>query len=151
MPFDGSDFSRFPQPSPPGPSPLAVALAKVQMWLAWAWEALRSFAPAGRHVPERQLHASAAGLLRTARTLIEAEENWTVGTYRTTDGRYCAIGALRTAARGVYERNVRQVAHHHLLAVAQERGFRSVEQLNDKSTHAEVLGIFDAACCRLGA
>ena len=151
MPFDGSDFSRFPQPSPPGPSFLAAALAKVQVWLAWVWKALRSFVPVGRHVPERQLYDSAVCWLRTARALIEAEENWTVGTYRTTDGRYCAISALRTAARGMHHRNVRQVAHRYLLAVARERGFCSVEQLNDRSTHAEVLGVFDAACLRLGA
>ena len=151
MPFDGSDFPRFPQPSPPGPSPLAAAFAKVQMWLAWAWKGLRSLMPTGRNVPEHQLHDSAICLLRTARALIEDEENWTIGTYRTTDGRHCAVGALRAAARGVYERNVRQAAHCHLLAVAQEHGFRSVEQLNDKSTHAEVLRIFDTACQRLGA
>ena len=88
MPFDGSDFSRIPQPPPPGPSRLTAALARVRMWLAWAWKALRSLAPGGRDVPDHQLHGSAACLLRTARTLIEAEENWTVGTYRTGDGRH---------------------------------------------------------------
>jgi hypothetical protein len=126
-----------------------MALARVRMWLTWVWKALRSLIPINRDVPERRPYGSAACLLRTARALIEAEENWAIGAYRTVDGRHCAVGALRTAARGVYERNVRQVAHRHLLAVAQERGFRSVEQLNDKSTHAEVLWLFDAACHRL--
>ena len=154
MPFDGSDFSRSPQPLPPGPSSLAAAFAKLRLWLALAWKSLRSLAPSRREIPERELHASAAHLLRVARALIETEENWAVGSYRTTDGRHCAVGALRTAGRGQqnkYGRSVRQIAYRHLLAVAQERGFRSVEQLNDKSTHAEVLAIFDDACCRLGA
>ena len=91
---------------------------------------------------------AAVGLLREARALIEDERDWVSGAYRTPDGRHCAVGALRAAARGPwsqYERETRRNAHGLLLAVARGRGFDRVERMNDKSTHAQVLAAFDAA------
>lgn len=148
MPFDGCEFSRSPEPLPPGPSPSIVAPSGPRTWLARAWTGLRAFSPAGPERPERQPLDSAACLLRAARALIEAEGNWVVRTYCTRDGKHCAVGALRTAARSSpseYGRKVRQEAHGLLRAVAKGRGFDTVERMNDESTHAEVLTAFDRA------
>lgn len=111
--------------------------------------------PAGRTRPEpfepdsEASGASAALLLRAARALIEDERTWTTGIYHTLGGKHCAVGALRAAARGIFEgrygRAVRQEADGILLGVAARRGFESVETMNDRSTHAQVLAALDAA------
>lgn len=146
MPFDGNEFSRSPDPLPPG-APAVVAPHEPRPWPARAWTGLRARLLPGPARVARRL-PGAASLLREARALIEAEEDWTRGSYRTPAGRRCAMGALRAAARGWWSEHglsARQEAHRRLLAVARGRGFDSVERMNDASTHAEVLAAFDAA------
>lgn len=145
MPFDGSDFPQF-QPS----MPIPLAPARLSFWARLTW-----FLRAPQYGLEVQLPApaeidrcsglQAACLLRAARNAIAAEENWAQRAYRTADGRRCAIGALRAAAKGRYGQGAGAEAHRYLLAVAQWRGFDSVEAMNDHSSHAEVLTAFDAA------
>ncbi len=145
MPFDGGDFSQFQfsEPLPLVPVPLGLG-AK----LAWLWHLF----PGGRGVQsllpdqaDQTTEIRAAHLLRAARALIEFEETWTRGAYHTADGKRCAVGALRAAAQGRYGRGAGAEAHAFLLAVARWRGCDSVEKMNDKSTHAQVLAAFDAA------
>jgi hypothetical protein len=95
--------------------------------------------------PPELLEPSTAHLLRRARLMIEAEEKWVQGYYSTSDGRRCAMGALRAAARHSDPRRVRARAHHLLREVARERGFQSVEGMNDRCTHHQVLTAFDMA------
>ena len=144
MPFDGGDLSQFQFSGPSASEPLGLR-AK----LAWLWRSpldgrgVRSLLPGqGGQFGERQ----AVCLLRAARSLIETEETWTRGAYCTRDGRHCAVGALRAAAvQGQYGRKTRQEAHGLLLGLARQRGFSSVEGMNDSSTYGQVLAIFDSA------
>jgi len=84
-------------------------------------------------------------ILLTARSLIENEERWIKGHYTTLDGRHCAVGALRAAALRLNGRRVGKGAQDALREVARHRGFRSIEQMNDHSTHEDVISAFDAA------
>ena len=145
MPFDGGDLSQFrlSEPVPLTPVPLGFGAR-----LAWLW----CLFPGGRGVqslsPEQAdeiAEVRAASLLKAARALIETEETWTRGAYHTADGKRCAVGALRAAAQGRYGRGAGAEAHGFLLAVARWRGCDSVEKMNDKSTHAEMLAAFDVA------
>ena len=145
MPFDGGDLSQFQlsEPLPLAPVPLGFGAR-----LAWLWCLL----PGSRKIqslsPQRAdqvAEVRAACLLKAARALIEAEETWTRGTYHSADGKRCAVGALRAAAQTRYGRGAGAEAHGFLLAVARWRGCDSVEKMNDKSTHAQVLAAFDAA------
>lgn len=146
MPFDGSDFSRAFQPIadplPSGGSRGWLGAAK-----ALCERTLRTsrvqYLFTGN--PPELLEPSTAHLLRRARLLIEAEEKWVQGYYSTSDGRRCAMGALRAAARHSDPRRVRARAHHLLREVARDRGFQSVEGMNDRCTHQQVLTAFDMA------
>jgi hypothetical protein len=83
---------------------------------------------------------SVVEVLQKARALIEKPENWTQGEFKTTDGRFCSVGALNEACPGcndVWER-----AYDPLQSVA---GGGSVSAFNDTHTHAEVLAAFDKA------
>ncbi|MGH7072440.1 MAG: DUF6197 family protein [Acetobacteraceae bacterium] len=86
-----------------------------------------------------------ANLLRMARTMIEDENQWTRRFYETRDQRYCAIGALRAAARGLRCYRSFETAERLLHGLARQHGFRDMEQMNDSSTHEAVLALFDAA------
>lgn len=147
MPFDGSEFSRSPEPSQPGPLSSGVMLA-AEGWLRRPWRRLRVLYPGGPGKHRCPPPDAAVNLLRAARALIEAERDWASGAYRTADGRHCAVGALHAAAGvpwSITERKVRREAHGLLLAVTKGHGFDSVERMNDKSTHAQMLAAFDAA------
>jgi hypothetical protein len=142
LPFDGCDFYEF-WPSAPVPLPRA----QLGFWTRLSWS-VRLFPSGFRFLRAAQIEAPephATRLLRAARVLIEAEESWVQGTYRTSDGGRCAIGALRAAAQGQYGQGAAVEAHGFLLAVARWRGFSTVEGMNDKSTHPEILAAFDAA------
>jgi hypothetical protein len=142
VPFDGSDFSHPFQPAAPASPPGWLGAAKALRDLAFRFTGLpRLFT--GR-APEL-LEPATAHLLRRARVLIESEEKWVQGYYSTSDGRRCAMGALRAAARHSDPRRVRARAHHLLREVARERGFQSVEGMNDRCTHPQVLTAFDMA------
>lgn len=82
-------------------------------------------------------------LLQEARALIEDPKNWTQGTYRSFRGRYCAVGALRAVARRLSGPVPAWSAHELLINIARSRGFASVEAMNDRSSHAAVLALFD--------
>ncbi len=146
MPFDGSDFSQAfkpaGEPGSPAGSPGWLGAVK-----AFSERALRisrvQFLFTGN--PPELLEPATAHLLRRARAMIESEEKWVQGYYSTSDGRRCAMGALRAAARHSDPRRVRARAHHLLREVARERGFQSVEGMNDRCTHQQVLAAFDMA------
>jgi hypothetical protein len=86
-----------------------------------------------------------AQLLRDARALIENPRNWAQRRYWTLSGRRCAVGALRAVARGLVEPDIAWAAHNLLITVARSRGFGTVEEMNDRSSHSEVLRAFDSA------
>ena len=145
MPFDGGEFPRSPKSLSLEASSGAVL---AEPWALGAWARLRALLPASPGDRVRLPPGSVLCLLRAGRALVEAEGDWARGAYRTSDGRHCTVGALRTAARdpeGHYGRRVRHEAHGLMLGVARGRGFDSVERMNDKSTHTEVLAAFDAA------
>lgn len=150
MPFDGGDFSRssglrFPNMPPTGRrSPLAAWFRGLLLPGGPGNHVARSLPPPGRLDPIPEL--AAIHLLRAARALIEAEETWGQGRYHAPDGRRCAVGALRAATQASWHGiRGKMEAHTLLLAVAKERGFDSVELMNDRSTHVQVLAAFDAA------
>ena len=87
-------------------------------------------------------------LLTDARALIEDERSWVQHDYETRDGRYCAVGALRYAARFMHPPEPLIAASRLLLAVARERGFSKIEKLNDRSSQERVLSAFDEAIAR---
>jgi hypothetical protein len=69
---------------------------------------------------------------------------WIQGYYTTSDGRRCAVGAIR----GVRStRKARQQAKAALLHIAKNQGFQSIEGFNDRPdrTHDQVLAAFDEA------
>lgn len=146
MPFDGSDFSPTFQPTaePPVPNGAPGWLGATKALCERALQVSRlQYLFTGN--PPELLEPSTAHLLRRARQLIEADEKWVQGYYSTSDGRRCAMGALRAAARHSDPRRVRARAHHLLREVARERGFQSVEGMNDRCTHHQVLTAFDMA------
>jgi len=85
------------------------------------------------------------GLLQDAKALIENPRNWAQAKYATLSGRRCAVGALRAAGSRVDDPNLAWRAHDLLMRVARSRGFSSVEAMNDRSSHAGVLALFDEA------
>jgi len=108
-----------------------------------AWrDDIQSFLPSARPAVTEP---TVGQLLITARGMIEQEGRWIKGHYATLDGRHCAVGALRAAALRLDARRVGKAAHDVLRDVARDRGFRSIEQMNDHSSHAEVIAAFDIA------
>jgi hypothetical protein len=99
---------------------------------------LRVLSPSDREI-------AIVDLLQDAKELIENPKNWTQGRYATISGRRCAVGALRAAASRVDDRNLARSAHDLLIGVARSHGFTSVEAMNDHSSHAAVLALFDEA------
>jgi hypothetical protein len=84
-------------------------------------------------------------LLETAKRMIENPGHWVKGSYATSRGRHCAVGALRAAASGLSASSTLPHAHAFLLEVAGRRGFETVERMNDRSMHGEVMAAFDEA------
>lgn len=84
-----------------------------------------------------------------ARSLIADQNAWVQRRYETRDGRRCAVGALRGAARLMDAARAHNTAASGLLSVAMSRGFTDIETMNDHSTHAEVVSAFDEAIERL--
>ena len=150
MPFDGSEFVATPvqQQAPAWPG----------LWTL-LWQAGRRLRPSARGLPfEFPLpgpadspDAETVQVLRLARTLIEDERHWIQRRYETLDGRRCAVGAVRSAARLLGLRTANGEAHHILLEVAVGRGFTDIEKMNDHSSHQQVLMAFDNAVARAQA
>jgi len=149
MPFDGSEF-------------IATPVQDVPAWPGlWAllWQAAHRLRPSARglpaefpgSVPADSAEAATVQVLRLARSLIEDERHWIQRRYETLDGRRCAVGALRGAARLLALRSLNSDAHSLLLDVAVGRGFTDIEKMNDHSTHGQVLAAFDVAIARAQA
>jgi len=83
--------------------------------------------------------------LEEARGLIEQREDWAQRTLETIRGERCAVGALRLAADFLNYLLAGRLAHDLLTNIAIERGFASVEAMNDYSRHEVVLSAFHTA------
>lgn len=150
MPFDAAEtypiVTAFTAPK--------AAPSKIQNG-GWLSRLLRHWQPDDRQAPIRGFHdmpgmrdnidVTAADLLRRAREAIADENRWVQGRYSTLDGRHCAIGALRAAGRDPSTRKAGKRAHAILRNIALEGGFGSVEQMNDRMSHGEVMFAFDRA------
>ena len=136
MPFDGAEFLREPV------SPASNQMAWYSRFAANLGRALRTRLP--RSSPE-PIDAAVLRVLEEARGLIEQREDWTQGSLETFRGERCAVGALRLAAEFLNYPVAGRLAHALLIEIAGERGFSSVEAMNDRSRHEAVLSAFDTA------
>lgn len=152
MPFDGTAFVS-------SPSTTTVPEAMPQgLWQrargAWARllhpARLRAFEVPLPAAPTREA-TQALQTLVLARGLIADEHAWVQRRYETRDGRRCAVGALRGAARMMHDAVPHGEAVSSLLAVAMSRGFTDIETMNDHSTHTQVVSAFDEAIRRVGS
>lgn len=152
MPFDGSAFIA----APPGPGGIPPEADSASPWQkirsaltrivkpAWA----RGFEAPLPFAPTREA-SHALQTLALARSLIADEQSWVQRRYETRDGRRCAVGALRGAARLMHRPVPHGDAVSSLLAVAMSRGFTDIETMNDHSTHSQVVQAFDEAMVRV--
>jgi hypothetical protein len=140
MPFDGTGFVTA---QPVGVWTRFTQFAKGLMPAAKA-PAPRVLAPQPAVEPD----ALAIQVLTVARALIEDRKDWVQRRYETRDGRRCAVGALRGAARLMNLNGTQPVAHAFLLSVAMGRGFNDIESMNDNSSHRQVVSAFDEAISR---
>lgn len=139
MPFDNVEFrTRSAPPSDPALPARSPGWRGVVSGLAARLR--RKLRPA----PE-PLDAAVLRVLEEARGLIELREDWTQGTYESWRGERCAVGALRSAANFLDYASAGATAHALLAAVARRRGYASVEAMNDRSRHDEILAAFDEA------
>ena len=99
-------------------------------------------------VPAGQPDAVTLQVLTVGRALIEDRKDWVQRRYETRDGRRCAVGALRGAARLMNLHGPQTGANTVLLSVAMSRGFNDIESMNDNSSHRQVLSAFDEAINR---
>ena len=129
MPFDSTDFVADRAARPAGRS-----------WRQALIRLFRRTAP-----PPEPVDTCVLRVLEEARGLIELPEDWTRGTYESWCGERCAVGALRAAASHLAHPAAGSAAHALLAGVALRRGYSSVEAMNDRSRHDEVLAAFDEA------
>jgi hypothetical protein len=99
-------------------------------------------------LPPGQADNSTLQVLMIGRALIEDRKDWVQRRYETRDGRRCAVGALRGAARLMNLQGPQTGANTMLLSVAMSRGFNDIESMNDNSSHRQVLNAFDEAIAR---
>src|SRR6185312_15877511 len=135
MPFDGTNF--LSGQSVPGPG----------AWLRVLPSRLLR-AVLFRMAPD-PLNIATLRVLEEARDLIAEREDWVQGSYETYQGARCAVGALRLAADFLDYAPAGEAAHALLARIARERGYGSIEALNDHSRHEVVLALFDAAIAAL--
>ncbi|HYZ23363.1 MAG TPA: hypothetical protein VE690_14525 [Rhodopila sp.] len=105
---------------------------------------VQAFQPA----PSTQPNELTLQVLTVGRALIEDRKDWVQRRYETRDGRRCAVGALRGAARMMNLHGPQTGANTILLSVAMSRGFNDIESMNDNSSHRQVLSAFDEAIAR---
>ncbi|MBV9250237.1 MAG: hypothetical protein JO227_13460 [Acetobacteraceae bacterium] len=148
MPFDGKEFlgTTFDGSVPLFPKPGVWQRLKVLARAFVPGEVTPAF-----KIPQVPPEIATIQVLRLARTLIEDERHWIQRRYETLDGRRCAVGALRGAARLLELRGHHNEPHNLLLSVAMSRGFSDIEKMNDHSTHQQVLSAFDDAIVRAQA
>lgn len=149
MPFDGSEFIANPVRTGPMQPGLWALLRQMARRMRPGAKALPLEFPYS--TPTDMPGAATVRVLSLARTLIEDERHWIQRRYETLDGRRCAVGALRSAARLLALRSLNSEAHNLLLEVAVGRGFTDIEKMNDHSTHMQVLSAFDIAVARAQA
>jgi hypothetical protein len=137
MPFDNAE-------APLSAAPAAGRRRGLRLWRLLA-RGVREPAPFRHDVRSHAIMTQR--LLEEARQVIAARERWTQGVYESAERAYCAIGALRAAGRrfGDEAAAAQGTAHELLRSVAQQRGFLSVERMNDRSAHGEILAAFDEA------
>lgn len=105
---------------------------------------LHAFTPVSPGQPD----AVTLQVLTIGRALIEDRKDWVQRRYETRDGRRCAVGALRGAARLMNLQGPQTGANTILLSVAMSRGFNDIESMNDNSSHRQVISAFDEAIAR---
>jgi hypothetical protein len=149
MPFDGTEITSLDGAILPLLPPARGRWGRLKR-LCRSLRPIEWGAPAGQPSPAEPGPANdTLQVLRLARALIADERHWIQRRYETLDGRRCAVGALRGAARLMALRSGDNGPHTALLAVAVDRGFTDIEKMNDHSTHAGVLSAFDAAIVRV--
>ena len=144
MPFDGLGYiSNTASPDKPS---LWTRLAHFALGTPAITKSLplHAFQP----VPASQPDALTLQVLSIGRELIEDRKDWVQRRYETRDGRRCAVGALRGAARMMNLHGPQTGANTILLSVAMSRGFNDIESMNDNSSHRQVLSAFDEAVSR---
>lgn len=140
MPFDGLAYLKAP--------------VKPSLWTRVA-NVFLGASPISKSIPAQlfqplptQPDAVTAQVLTIGRALIEDRKDWVQRRYETRDGRRCAVGALRGAARLLNLHGPQTGANTILLSVAMGRGFNDIESMNDNSTHRQVVSAFDEAINR---
>lgn len=136
MPFDGIGFVETPR---------RVRPTTTRAWIS-RLRALVAPAPDVPFVVEGpSTEDPVVAFLLSAKRMIETPETWTRGAYSTPGGKYCSVGALRAAGARFRDPVAQCRAHTHLQEIAFRRGFCSIEVMNDRSSHAEVMTAFDEA------
>ncbi len=145
MPFDGLNFV-----SAPTVAKIPV-LTRLSHMLFRTPPVAKTFPPhALAPTPADQPDAVTRQVLTIGRALIEDRKDWVQRRYETRDGRRCAVGALRAAARLLDLQGPPTGATASLLSVAMSRGFNDIESMNDNSNHRQVISAFDEAILRGG-
>src|SRR6185437_5101623 len=147
MPFDGLGYV--------ATEPKASSSAKVSLWnrigqfvLGVPSTPKRLPPVAFQPLPPGQADNATLQVLTIGRALIEDRKDWVQRRYETRDGRRCAVGALRGAARLMNLQGPQTGANTILLSVAMSRGFNDIESMNDNSSHRQVISAFDEAIAR---
>jgi hypothetical protein len=143
MPFDGLGYVS------------KATTANPSMWTRLS-HLLFGAPPVSKSIPLQAFQPTPAGqpdavtlqVLTVGRALIEDRKDWVQRRYETRDGRRCAVGALRGAARLMNLHGPQTGANTVLLSVAMSRGFNDIESMNDNSSHRQVLSAFDEAIAR---
>jgi hypothetical protein len=145
MPFDGLGYVNTTTPVQAKPS-LWTRLSHLMFGAPPVSKSipLQAFQP----IPPGQPDAVTLQVLSVGRALIEDRKDWVQRRYETRDGRRCAVGALRGAARLMNLHGPQTGANTILLSVAMGRGFNDIESMNDNSSHRQVLSAFDEAIAR---
>ncbi|HTT80276.1 MAG TPA: hypothetical protein VMF86_11410 [Stellaceae bacterium] len=138
MPFDGIDLPVFDILDAPIPAKSRAAGWLLRLRSLWARKP-----DSVETLVERRL--AVVQLLEDANALISDPDAWGQGAYWRFPNHRCAMGALRFAARRLDDIAVPRSAHAVLALVARSRGYTSVEWMNDRSSHSEVLQAFDEA------
>lgn len=143
MPFDGLNFVSAPTAAK---TPILTRLSHFVFGAPPVAKSLplQAFAP----VPANEPDAVTLQVLTVGRALIEDRKDWVQRRYETRDGRRCAVGALRGAARLMNLHGPQTGANTILLSVAMGRGFNDIESMNDNSSHRQVISAFDEAIAR---
>jgi hypothetical protein len=148
MPFDGTYQVSLPKSEAmSGPRSTWYALRSAVAALLAPARAfgLLPAVPADPGIPPE---LGALHLLRSARALIELEDRWVQGRYKTARGRRCAVGALQAATAFVTDPRAFQQAKELLREEALRRGYSHIETMNDETSHGVVMAAFDSAIVR---